>query len=353
MSSEVMASTMPDRIALDGLGGHQRLTQAGDDDFLELSIGRRGVGGRWDRRHALRSNTWQSAPPVASSAWRRLTTAPFLTRAHAWTSSMCTPLPHAPGTMLILVPTSGVDLCERFLKPVAGPILPPLICKMQEGLTCLTQWALRSHMRRMLPLTAAACCTAAFLKPVARKRAETRGRWETERGYESQNLSSPEGLSDHRRGDVTDAAVRSTSRTRVFGIACDRGAGRLPGGIRCHRYFRSRTVHPRVLRSSEVLDGSLKLGWAVSCLGWGAMAGNLAAGLLSDRFGRKTVLLLTAVLFLASSLTAAFSTQLCDVRRSAHLRWSWSRRGDSHRAGVYRGDRAGRAAAAAWSPSIS
>jgi sugar porter (SP) family MFS transporter len=55
--------------------------------------------------------------------------------------------------------------------------------------------------------------------------------------------------------------------------------------------------------------GSLKLGWAVSCLGWGAMAGNLAAGTLSDRFGRRSVLLLTAVLFLASSLTAAFSTR--------------------------------------------
>src|SRR5882757_3426012 len=54
--------------------------------------------------------------------------------------------------------------------------------------------------------------------------------------------------------------------------------------------------------------GSLKLGWAVSCLGWGAMAGNLAAGRLSDRFGRRSVLLLTAVLFLASSLTAALST---------------------------------------------
>jgi len=55
--------------------------------------------------------------------------------------------------------------------------------------------------------------------------------------------------------------------------------------------------------------GSLKLGWAVSCLGWGAMAGNLAAGPLSDRFGRRSVLLLTALLFLASSLTAALSTR--------------------------------------------
>jgi MFS transporter, SP family, arabinose:H+ symporter len=55
--------------------------------------------------------------------------------------------------------------------------------------------------------------------------------------------------------------------------------------------------------------GSLKLGWAVSCLGWGAMAGNLAAGTLSDRLGRRSVLLLTAVLFLASALTAALSTR--------------------------------------------
>jgi MFS transporter, SP family, arabinose:H+ symporter len=55
--------------------------------------------------------------------------------------------------------------------------------------------------------------------------------------------------------------------------------------------------------------GSLKLGWAVSCLGWGAMAGNLAAGSLSDRFGRRSTLLMTAVLFIASSLTAALSTR--------------------------------------------
>src|SRR6266850_8198320 len=54
--------------------------------------------------------------------------------------------------------------------------------------------------------------------------------------------------------------------------------------------------------------GSLKLGWAVSCLGWGAMAGNLAAGSLSDRFGRKKVLQLTSMLFLVSALTAALSS---------------------------------------------
>jgi len=52
---------------------------------------------------------------------------------------------------------------------------------------------------------------------------------------------------------------------------------------------------------------SLALGWAVSSLGWGAMAGNLCTGVLSDRYGRRSVLLLTAVLFLGSSLLAAFA----------------------------------------------
>ena len=51
--------------------------------------------------------------------------------------------------------------------------------------------------------------------------------------------------------------------------------------------------------------GSLALGWAVSSLGWGAMAGNLCTGVLSDRYGRKAVLFLTAVLFFGSSLLAA------------------------------------------------
>jgi SP family arabinose:H+ symporter-like MFS transporter len=54
--------------------------------------------------------------------------------------------------------------------------------------------------------------------------------------------------------------------------------------------------------------GDLKLGWAVSSLGWGAMAGNLLAGALSDRFGRRRVLLGTALLFVASSLLSATAT---------------------------------------------
>jgi sugar porter (SP) family MFS transporter len=55
-------------------------------------------------------------------------------------------------------------------------------------------------------------------------------------------------------------------------------------------------------------SGDLKLGFAVSSLGWGAMAGNALAGALSDRFGRRRVLLGTALLFMFSSLLAASAT---------------------------------------------
>jgi MFS family permease len=52
-------------------------------------------------------------------------------------------------------------------------------------------------------------------------------------------------------------------------------------------------------------SGDLKLGWAVSCLGWGALGGNALAGFLSDAFGRKKVLMLTAMLFTVSALLSA------------------------------------------------
>src|SRR5512139_2915071 len=54
--------------------------------------------------------------------------------------------------------------------------------------------------------------------------------------------------------------------------------------------------------------GDLKLGWAVSCLGWGALGGNAVAGFLSDRFGRKKVLIITALLFAGSALLSALAT---------------------------------------------
>ena len=55
-------------------------------------------------------------------------------------------------------------------------------------------------------------------------------------------------------------------------------------------------------------SGDLKLGWAVSCLGWGALGGNALAGFLSDAYGRKKILMLTAVLFTVSALLSALTS---------------------------------------------
>jgi len=55
-------------------------------------------------------------------------------------------------------------------------------------------------------------------------------------------------------------------------------------------------------------SGDLKLGWAVSCLGWGALGGNALAGFLSDALGRKKVLMVTALFFTGSALLSAAAT---------------------------------------------
>ena len=104
-----------------------------------------------------------------------------------------------------------------------------------------------------------------------------------------------------------DGKVALRPGTRVFGIACAVALGGFLVG------FDATVISGAVpfIRDYFGLggaSGSLELGWAVSCLGWGAMAGNLAAGMLSDRLGRKRLLLLTSLLFLASALTAALSS---------------------------------------------
>src|SRR5262245_17639103 len=54
--------------------------------------------------------------------------------------------------------------------------------------------------------------------------------------------------------------------------------------------------------------GDLLLGLAVSCLGWGVLGGTAVAGYFSDRFGRKRVLITTAVFFTVSALLSALTT---------------------------------------------
>lgn len=57
-------------------------------------------------------------------------------------------------------------------------------------------------------------------------------------------------------------------------------------------------------------DGSFLLGFSVSCIIWGAIIGNLIAGPLSDRIGRKPSLLISAVLFAATGIICAFANDI-------------------------------------------
>ncbi|NHB68098.1 sugar porter family MFS transporter [Perlabentimonas gracilis] len=54
-------------------------------------------------------------------------------------------------------------------------------------------------------------------------------------------------------------------------------------------------------------SGSMLIGFSVSSLILGAIMGNIVAGGLADRFGRRRVLMFTALLFVASAIFTAFS----------------------------------------------
>lgn len=51
-----------------------------------------------------------------------------------------------------------------------------------------------------------------------------------------------------------------------------------------------------------------ELGFSVGCVIFGAMAGNITAGPLSDQFGRRKVLIITAILFTVSAIWSALAT---------------------------------------------
>lgn len=57
---------------------------------------------------------------------------------------------------------------------------------------------------------------------------------------------------------------------------------------------------------------SAMVGWAASSAIWGCVLGAMIAGYLSDRFGRKKVLIVTAVLFFISALGAAIPNNLTE-----------------------------------------
>ena len=52
------------------------------------------------------------------------------------------------------------------------------------------------------------------------------------------------------------------------------------------------------------------VGWAASCAIWGCVFGAMAAGYMSDRWGRKNVLIITAILFAVSGIGSAIPQDL-------------------------------------------
>ena len=70
-----------------------------------------------------------TASGFIGSGWLRLHDAPFSRRATRLDFFNVTPLPDSPGHHAYCsVPTSGADLCDRFLKPVAE-----IICRRRNA----------------------------------------------------------------------------------------------------------------------------------------------------------------------------------------------------------------------------
>lgn len=57
-------------------------------------------------------------------------------------------------------------------------------------------------------------------------------------------------------------------------------------------------------------SGSMLIGFSVSSLILGAILGNIVAGRLADRFGRRKILMFTALMFIASAVYTAFSLDI-------------------------------------------
>ncbi len=57
-------------------------------------------------------------------------------------------------------------------------------------------------------------------------------------------------------------------------------------------------------------SGSMLIGFSVSSLILGAIIGNISAGKLADRFGRRQILMVTAVLFGSSAILSALAPSI-------------------------------------------
>ena len=98
------------------------------------------------------------------------------------------------------------------------------------------------------------------------------------------------------------------------------------------------------------LNSEALVGWANSCALLGCLLGSMISGGLSDRFGRKKGLLLSAVLFAVSSVLTGWAATFRLVRRLAHSGRRGHRHGVRHLADLHRGNQPGAVARTAGGP---
>ncbi len=70
---------------------------------------------------------------------------------------------------------------------------------------------------------------------------------------------------------------------------------------------------------------ALQQGWYVGCALIGSIVGVLFAGILSDKFGRKSTMILSAILFSTSAIGCAVSADFNQLVSLSDYRWSWNR----------------------------
>ena len=117
-------------------------------------------------------------------------------------------------------------------------------------------------------------------------------------------------------GLEADRPVEAESSNYVWGIATVAAMGGLLFGYDWVVIGGARQFY----ESYFGLASEQLVGWANSCALVGCFAGSLAAGFLGDRFGRRRILLASAILFAISSVltgwASVFSSFMVSVRIS-------------------------------------
>src|SRR5271170_6727698 len=107
----------------------------------------------------------------------------------------------------------------------------------------------------------------------------------------------------HVAGDTPPTSITAKTTAYVWGIAIVAALGGLLFGYDWVVIGGARQFYEVFFR----LSSPAVIGWANSCALVGCLIGSLSAGSLADHFGRRRVLLVSAVLFAISSVLTGWA----------------------------------------------